>query len=119
MLNELELKGYGVDVIAAYFQCAYWTEEETVGCAPLSQEADIDGLTDVMDFLEKANKLVDLQSYRADLMGHDIWLTRNGHGAGFWDGDWPEPDATTLDNLAKELGQADLYLGDDGFLYFA
>ena len=20
---------------------------------------------------------------------HDFWLTRNGHGAGFWDGDWP------------------------------
>lgn len=19
---------------------------------------------------------------------HDFWLTRNGHGAGFWDGDW-------------------------------
>ena len=22
--------------------------------------------------------------------GHDFWLTRNGHGAGFWDGDWPK-----------------------------
>lgn len=21
--------------------------------------------------------------------GHDFWLTQNGHGAGFWDGDWP------------------------------
>ena len=21
--------------------------------------------------------------------GHDFWLTSNGHGAGFWDGDWP------------------------------
>jgi hypothetical protein len=21
--------------------------------------------------------------------GHDFWLTMNGHGAGFWDGDWP------------------------------
>jgi len=28
--------------------------------------------------------------------GHDFWLTRNGHGAGFWDGDWPETgDALT------------------------
>ena len=23
------------------------------------------------------------------LAGHDFALTRNGHGAGFWDGDWP------------------------------
>lgn len=21
--------------------------------------------------------------------GHDFWLTSQGHGAGFWDGDWP------------------------------
>ena len=25
--------------------------------------------------------------------GHDFWLTRNGHGAGFWDGDWIAPVA--------------------------
>lgn len=22
--------------------------------------------------------------------GHDFWLTREGHGAGFWDGDWDD-----------------------------
>lgn len=22
--------------------------------------------------------------------GHHFWLTQNGHGAGFWDGDWPK-----------------------------
>src|SRR6266851_3222861 len=25
-----------------------------------------------------------------DRIAHDFWLTRNGHGAGFWDGDYPE-----------------------------
>jgi hypothetical protein len=24
-----------------------------------------------------------------ELAGHDLWLTSQGHGAGFWDGDWP------------------------------
>ena len=24
----------------------------------------------------------------AEQAGYDFWLTRNGHGAGFWDGDW-------------------------------
>ena len=28
----------------------------------------------------------DLQGY--ERIGHDFWLTRNGHGAGFWDGDY-------------------------------
>ena len=49
--------------------------------------------------------------------GHDFWLTRNGHGAGFWDGDWPEPQATDLTEAAREFNQCDLYLGDDGLIY--
>lgn len=53
----------------------------------------------------------------AAMAGHDFWLTRCGHGAGFWDGDWPEPAATTLDNAAKAFGNVDLYIGDDGKIY--
>ena len=49
--------------------------------------------------------------------GHDFWLTRNGHGAGFWDGDWPEPYADKLTKAAKAFGTCDLYAGDDGKLY--
>lgn len=49
--------------------------------------------------------------------GHDFWLTRNGHGAGFWDGDWREPAATVLDNASKAFGECSLYVGDDGKLY--
>jgi hypothetical protein len=49
--------------------------------------------------------------------GHDFWLTRNGHGAGFWDGDWTEPAATILDNAAQAFGTVDPYVGDDGRIY--
>ena len=49
--------------------------------------------------------------------GHDFWLTRNGHGAGFWDGDWPEPHASALNDAAKAFGEAETYLGDDGKVY--
>ena len=48
---------------------------------------------------------------------HDFWLTRNGHGAGFWDGDWPEPYATQLTDAAHGFGECDLYVGDDGKVY--
>lgn len=51
--------------------------------------------------------------------GHDFWLTRNGHGAGFWDGDWPEPMADALTKAAKGFGECYLYAGDDGKLYLA
>lgn len=49
--------------------------------------------------------------------GHDFWLTRNGHGAGFWDGDWPEPMADRLAKAAHAFGEVDLYVGDDGLIY--
>jgi hypothetical protein len=52
-------------------------------------------------------------------VAHDFWLTRNHHGAGFWDGDYPEPLATTLTDLAHTFGEQNLYVGDDGKFYLA
>lgn len=51
--------------------------------------------------------------------GHDFWLTRNGHGSGFWDGDWPKGIAEGLHALAKRFGPFDLFLGDDGRIHGA
>ena len=48
---------------------------------------------------------------------HDFWLTRNGHGAGFWDGDWPDEIGKQLTALSKEFGEQWLYVGDDGLIY--
>src|SRR5208282_5428734 len=48
--------------------------------------------------------------------GHDFWLTRCGHGAGYWDGDYP----TTGDGLteaSKAFGDVDIYVGDDDLIY--
>lgn len=39
--------------------------------------------------------------------GHDFWLTRNGHGAGFWDGDWVL--GRELTDAAQTFGSCDLY----------
>jgi len=51
--------------------------------------------------------------------GRDFWFTRNGHGCGFWDGDWPEPHATALTDAARAFGEVDAYLGDDGKVYLS
>lgn len=48
--------------------------------------------------------------------GHDFFLTRNGHGAGFWDGDWGD-DGDTLTAAAKSFGESEPYVGDDGEIY--
>ena len=49
--------------------------------------------------------------------GHDFWLTRNGHGCGYWDGDWPKGIGVGLDKLAHKFGEFDLFVGDDGLIY--
>jgi len=49
-------------------------------------------------------------------LGHDLWLTRNHHGAGFWDrGLGKLGDDLTL--LAHSLGESELYVGDDDKLH--
>ena len=54
--------------------------------------------------------------YSAEHAGHDFALTRNGHGAGFWDRGLGEV-GERLTEHAHAFGSADLYLGDDGWLY--
>lgn len=50
------------------------------------------------------------------LAGHDYWLTRNGHGCGFWDGDWPKEAGEALSKACR-YHEVDLYVGDDGKVY--
>lgn len=55
----------------------------------------------------------------AEMAGHDFWLTRNHHGAGFWDrNELPEEVGKRLTEVSEEFGEAYLYVGDDGKLYF-
>ena len=49
--------------------------------------------------------------------GHDFWFTRNGHGAGFWDGDWLEPYGNVLTKGAKSYGKFETYLSDNGMIH--
>lgn len=51
--------------------------------------------------------------------GRDFLYTRNGHGCGFWDGDWAEPHAERLTFCAKAFRENDLYISDDGKLYLS
>jgi len=54
-------------------------------------------------------------------VAHDFWLTRNHHGAGFWDrysGGHPAAElGDYLTKCAESYGSCDLYAGDDGKLY--
>lgn len=58
----------------------------------------------------------DLIKSNIENAGHDFWLTRNGHGAGFWDGDWPE-HGDTLTTAGKEFPEVCVYIGDDNLIH--
>jgi hypothetical protein len=134
--------------IAAYIECAIFTgtgeddkpldrdygPSDIAASSLQSMRADclrfIREQAAILDYVESAGEHGD--SYAA--AGHDFWLTRNGHGAGFWDGDWeidlPTPQyfmaavlvsvptaGSVLTDAAHKFGESDLYVGDDGLLY--
>lgn len=78
-----------------------------------------------LDFMRYAGELLhDYARERAcgpdydewECAGHDFWLTRNGHGAGFWDRGLGEL-GNKLTEATKTFGGVDLYLGDDALVY--
>lgn len=51
-------------------------------------------------------------------MGHDLWLTRNGHGAGFWDRPEIWGDCSDLfSDIARSMGEKYAY-AENGKLFF-
>jgi hypothetical protein len=72
---------------------------------------------DCDDFQERAAHIIADLDQDSATIAHDFWLTRNGHGAGFWDGDYPDPAGEELTDISKDFGTCDLYVGDDGKIY--
>ena len=56
------------------------------------------------------------ETYTPGQAGIDFLLTRNNHGAGYWDRHLGEIGITLAD-ACDTWGQTDLYEGDDGLLY--
>ena len=51
-------------------------------------------------------------TYTWEHIGHDFWLTSQGHGAGFWDRGLDEIGDTLTDSVNGYEGIVDLYLDD-------
>ncbi len=45
-------------------------------------------------------------------IGHDFWLTRNGHGAGFWDGDYGSYGDLLTEVCQNNFGECNLFAVD-------
>jgi len=83
-------------------------------------DSKIDAYLDIKKFINTAGKVaVDEAISENGLfkLGMDIWFTRNGHGSGFFDHSYENEDV--LIRAGNKLGPKDLYIGDDGKLYFS
>lgn len=110
------------DMVHAYLACALWTATDEHGEAldrvHTAEDFHPDTVTaaraECADFLQAASE--DAATLPAEQVGHDFWLTRNRHGAGFWDRGLGE-QGRRLTDLAHPYGSADVYVGDDTFLH--
>jgi hypothetical protein len=108
----------------AYLVCLLWSstdESNDQGGDPLG---DIYSIADLStDALAKCvADCAAFQSANADDLtgfddaqtGHDFWLTRNRHGAGFWDRGYPDGIGDRLSDAAHAFGEVCPYVSDDG-----
>lgn len=106
-------------ILKAYIITALWSETGD-NCEPLDDNYSIKNIPQAtLDTMaaELAAFLIEATPYiNGDYDGavHDFWLTRNGHGAGFWDGDWTHGD--TLTTIAHKYRECHLYT-NRGWIY--
>jgi len=63
---------------------------------------------DIAKFIKLAGSLLD--DLDDEQVGHDFWLTRNKHSAGFWDGDYEEEVGRRLTEISGTFLPIDLYV---------
>lgn len=112
----------------AYITCALWSsndESTPQGGEPMDRNYSMTDIApetlrsmrdDCARFQEAHAALIERAGLSAESAGHDFWLTRNRHGAGFWDrglGDVGEK----LTDAARAFGECNLYVGDDRRIY--
>ena len=127
------------DFTRAYIEAALWSSTETGEENPITDEHTVYDLAretlesmaaDCARFQRENEALLDIahDRYRPrdgykgpDLSGHDFWLTRCGHGVGFWDRDELNADGigAALTKASEAYGERWLYVGDDGLIYQA
>jgi hypothetical protein len=112
----------------AFFTAALWSSTDNSrddGGDPLDKNYDISDI-DAHCMQQLAEQCERFQAENAGILadseldddqaGHDFWLTRNGHGCGFWDRGLG-PIGRKLTDACKLYKGVDLYVGDDGKIY--
>lgn len=90
------------DFTKAYIECLEWVQTDNEIKLTSSDFEAIEN--DCRWFQKKAWKYMkDLDTAQC---GHDFYLTRNGHGSGFWDRGYDEKIAVPLCRICKDFGES-------------
>lgn len=111
-------------IVCAYARCALWSstgdDNEPLDCLYSFDDlapTTIQGFKeDCTDFAQSNIELLQSVDMELEQIGHDFWLTRNGHGAGFWDRNLGAT-GDKLTELAQVYGEVYLSVCDDGLIY--
>jgi hypothetical protein len=87
-------------------------------CAEFQAQANIGEIDGAPSYLPPAQLRQPRKVDSDGMAGHDFWLTRAGHGGGFWDGDWPEPHGDRLTKLSEKFGGVCVTVDDDTTLMY-
>lgn len=110
------------EFLNAYIACALWSSTDDNGTALDANYSPSDIAPETLSKMEEDCKAFLINN--SDIIepdfaeaGHDFWLTRNGHGSGFWDGDWDKEIGEQLTEASRKFGEFNLYVGDDGKIH--
>ena len=127
MRDQITLSSSQVqDGFEAYLEAAFGTTTDDDGelleanysVSDLSPSAKSRLLNEFFNFVKRVDKLVPDHDFSPADLASDFWMTRNGHGTGFWDNQgkpWQDEEvAKMLTDIAHSFGEQDLYISDAG-----
>lgn len=113
---------YIIHMTEAYLDTLIWTTslddgktqmEDTYDIHDVSNEAFDSAQQTCADFIELVWEHVEgSKTLEAEFMGHNLALSQNGHGTGFWDSDLGDM-GDALHKFAKTFDEQSLYVSDD------
>lgn len=123
VLKDILSEGVSNRTIEQYIETALWSStnddggnlDDDYGFEDVDKSVINQAKKDLDKFFKQAGDLLDGEDETT--VAHDFWLTRNGHGAGFWDGDYEEEKGKALSKLADKFPEINLYVGDDGKIH--
>jgi hypothetical protein len=108
------------DILPSYLEACAWAESGDPECS-LGKSAPDFHPDAVAYALARCESFLhdnpDVEGLDPGDVGHDLWLTSHGHGAGFWDRGYEYARGQRLTKRA-ELEQTDVYIGGDGLAHF-